>query len=83
MSHQPGGIFIRITSTGGRIGPFWWFNSDMTPQERYFGTGRGVYTVRYGTFGIGHHVRMHFEVVRPLGYEVSEHTQRCAMSLEP
>lgn len=61
-------VVLRISSTGGRIGPFWWFNADTTPQQRFIGTGRGVYTVRYGSCGIGRHVRMAFEVVEPWGY---------------
>jgi hypothetical protein len=61
-----------ISSDTGRIGPFYWFNSDTTfkpyviPIDLGFGdTGmvQTVKAVRWGTFGIGRHVRMNLEAV--------------------
>ena len=61
-----------ISSDTGRIGPFYWFNSDTTPKFYTVPWTIGIvdtgmmYTVkavRWGTAGIGRNVRMNLEDV--------------------
>ncbi len=45
-----------ITSDYGRIGPFWWFNSDTWRVYRRGGLLYSYECVEWGRFGIGRNV---------------------------
>lgn len=47
---------FHIDSSGGRIGPFWWINSDLRPMTLLFREGdfaNLVGFVQFGTCGFG------------------------------
>lgn len=65
-------IHVAIDSDAGRIGPFWWFNSDTTPmtvdmplmvENIDFGMLQRRRVVRWGTFGIGRHAKLTLEPI--------------------
>jgi hypothetical protein len=57
---------ISIDSDQGRIGPFWWINSDTSILEALDPLGIGIPRVlryvRWGTVGIGRDIRLALEV---------------------
>lgn len=46
-----------ITTEHGRIGPFWWVNSDLISRQRH----STFLTRRWGTFGFGRTIRLKYE----------------------
>lgn len=51
---------IHVNSEGGRLGSFWWVNSDTRP----FSVGI-LQFLRWGTSGWGHDIRVLFEPLIP------------------
>lgn len=56
-------IDFNIDSDAGRIGQFWWFNSNNV-ERLYMGNVSpwvNKWCIRWGTFGFGRNVRMFLE----------------------
>lgn len=63
---------ITINSDHGRIGELWWVNSDPRPIEKFLplsidildtGMVLKYQLIRWGTCGIGRHVRIEMEFI--------------------
>lgn len=51
--------WFEIGSTGGRIGPFWWINSNTIPIQ-YFGPDLPIRFVIWGSCGFNpRHMKLH------------------------
>ncbi len=55
---------VRITSDYGRIGSFWWFNSDTQIHPIRVGF-RTLLVVEWGTCGSGRNFEVEYQVVGP------------------
>jgi hypothetical protein len=58
----PRKVRFAITSDYGRIGPFWWYNSDTQIRERR-GPGYCTTFSRWGSFTLGGSTVVHSHVV--------------------
>lgn len=57
---------IHVDSDCGRIGELWWVNSNTTPvplEQAWSGFHLFGFGVRWGTFGLGRDITIHYEPI--------------------